>query len=92
MRTYAAVCRRSGGWWAISVPEINGLHTQVRRLDQAEDMAREAIALMLDADPADIRVEVQPELPAPVEEALAARREAREDRPASCRGEPPQGG
>jgi predicted RNase H-like HicB family nuclease len=32
------------------------VHTQARRLDQAEAMAREAIALMLDADPAAIRV------------------------------------
>jgi hypothetical protein len=48
--------RRSGRWWAISVPELKGVHTQARRLDQAEAMAREAIALMLDADPAAIRV------------------------------------
>jgi predicted RNase H-like HicB family nuclease len=78
MRTYTAVCRRSGGWWAISVPEIKGLHTQVRRLDQAADMARDAIALMLDVDPSEIEVEVRPEIPEPVEDALAARRAARE--------------
>lgn len=78
MRTYTAVCRRSGGWWAIRVPEVTGLHTQVRRLDQAEDMTRDAIVLMLDVDPADVQIEVRPEVPAPVENALAARREARE--------------
>lgn len=76
--TYTAVCRRSGAWWAISIPEIKGLHTQVRRLDQAADMARDAIALMLDVDPATVEVEVVPEVPAPVEDALAARRAARE--------------
>jgi predicted RNase H-like HicB family nuclease len=75
---YTAVCRRSGDWWAISVPEIKGLHTQVRRLDQAEDMARDAIALMLDVARDTFDVEVSPELPARVEDALAARREARE--------------
>lgn len=78
MTTYTAVCRRSGDWWAISVREIKGVHTQVRRLDQATDMARDAIALMLDVDPATIQVEVEPEVPAPVVDALAARRAARE--------------
>lgn len=76
--TYTAVCRRFGDWWAIAVPEIKGVHTQVRRLDQAADMARDAIALMLDADPATIQVTVEPEVPASVVDALAARRAARE--------------
>lgn len=64
MTTYIAVCRPSDGLWAISVPEIKGLHTQARRRDQAEDMAREAIALMLAVDPAGIQVEVRLWLPA----------------------------
>lgn len=76
--TYTAVCRRSGRWWAISVPELKGVHTQARRLDQAGAMAREAIALMLDADPAAIRVEVLPEVPSTVSRALEARRAARQ--------------
>ena len=37
-----AVCTRSGGWWAVEVPEIPGLFTQARRLDQVEDMVRDA--------------------------------------------------
>ncbi|MDQ7906973.1 type II toxin-antitoxin system HicB family antitoxin [Phytohabitans sp. ZYX-F-186] len=78
MKTYTAVCRRSGGWWAISVPELKGVHTQARRLDQAEGMARDAIALMLDVDPATIAVEVRPELPDVVSHALEARRAARQ--------------
>lgn len=57
--TYTAVCVRSGGWWAISVPQINGVHSQARRLDQVRATAREAIALMLDvpADSFDVEVE-----------------------------------
>jgi len=78
VKTYTAVCRRSGGWWAISVPELKGLHTQARRLDQAEAMARDAIALMLDVDPATVIVEVRPELPGVVSHALEARRAARQ--------------
>lgn len=76
--TYHAVCRRSGGWWAISVPELKGVHTQARRLDQAAAMAREAIALALDADPGTIDVEVRPEVPALTAIALAARNTARD--------------
>ncbi len=41
-------------------------------------MAREAIALMLDADPAAIGVEVLPEVPSTVSQALEARRAARQ--------------
>jgi len=42
--TYTAVCRRVGDWWAIDVPQIRGVHTQARRLDQVEAMARDAIS------------------------------------------------
>lgn len=78
VKTYSATCQRSGNWWAISVPELKGLHTQARRLDQVAAMAREAIALLLDVDPAGIDVEVHPEFPATVTEALRARQAARE--------------
>lgn len=45
---YSVHATRSGAWWAIEVPEIKGVHSQARRLDQVEAMAREAIALVLD--------------------------------------------
>ena len=51
MTTYTAVARRAGDWWAISVPELKGVHTQARRLSRVEAMARDAIALMLDVPP-----------------------------------------
>ncbi|WP_432979200.1 type II toxin-antitoxin system HicB family antitoxin [Dactylosporangium sp. CA-233914] len=51
MNDYTAVCRRSGAWWAISVPELKGVHTQARHLDDAEATARDAIGLFLDVDP-----------------------------------------
>jgi predicted RNase H-like HicB family nuclease len=76
--TYSAVCRRVGNWWAISVPELKGVHTQTRRLDQAAAMAQEAIALLLDIDLATVHVEVHPELPGTVTTALHARQAARE--------------
>jgi predicted RNase H-like HicB family nuclease len=76
--TYTAVCRRAGDWWAISVPEIKGVHTQARRLDQVEAMARDAIALFLDVTPDSFAMEVRPEVPAEAVEAVAARKAARE--------------
>jgi predicted RNase H-like HicB family nuclease len=78
MTSYTAICRRSGSWWAISVPELKGVHTQARRLDQAAAMTREAIALMLDVDPASIEVTVRPELPGVVTQAIERRKAARE--------------
>lgn len=75
---YTATCVRSGGWWAITVPEIKGVFSQARRLDQVEEMAREAIALMLDVDPNSFDVDVQPELPKEVTRARKARIALRE--------------
>jgi predicted RNase H-like HicB family nuclease len=76
--TYTAVCRRAGDWWATSVPEIKGVHTQARRLDQVEAMARDAIALFLDVTPDTLAIEVRPEVPTEAAEAVAAREAARE--------------
>lgn len=78
MMIYSAVCRRAGNWWAVTVPELKGVHTQARRLDQVAAMTQEAIALFLDIDPATITIEVQPELPGTATEALHARQTARE--------------
>jgi predicted RNase H-like HicB family nuclease len=69
--TYRVVARRAGDWWALEVPELPGVHSQVRRLDKAEDAGREAIAVMLDVEPENIRVSVEPELPDSVRRALA---------------------
>ncbi len=49
-RAYRVRAVRSGSWWAITVPELPGVFSQARRLDQVEAMAREAIAMMLDVD------------------------------------------
>jgi predicted RNase H-like HicB family nuclease len=62
MNLYTVVAERSGNWWAVSVPDIPGVFTQARRLDQVEEMARDAIALMLDvpADSFKIGLDVTP--------------------------------
>ena len=49
-QTHRVEVVRSGDWWAITVPELAGVFSQAKRLDQVESQAREAIAMMLDID------------------------------------------
>lgn len=69
-----AIARRSDGWWAIEVPEIPGLFTQARRLDQVDRMVRDA-AKILDYE-IDV-VTVQPKLSPEDEKMLDALMDAR---------------
>jgi predicted RNase H-like HicB family nuclease len=61
--TYTARARRSGAWWAIDIPELPGVYSQARRLDRVEAMARDAIALFIDVDPATLEIRVETNLP-----------------------------
>ncbi len=49
---------RAGKWWAVSVPEVDGLFTQVRRLDDVEPMVRDAAALLTGRDEDEFEVTV----------------------------------
>jgi hypothetical protein len=78
MTKYTARCRRSGRWWAIEIPEVNGgIYSQARRLDGVEAIARDAIALTLDVSPDSFAVEVVAVLPDEWETELEEAREAR---------------
>lgn len=77
MTAYRVTARRSGDWWALAVPDLPGVFTQAKRLDKAESVAREAIALMLDTDPAEVDVCVEPELADDARQALSEARQAR---------------
>lgn len=63
---------RSGDWWAITVPELSGVFSQARRLDQVEDNAREAIAMMLDVDESTVNVDLDVSPPGNVAALLEA--------------------
>lgn len=76
--TFTALCERAGRWWTIRVPQVEGLTAQVRSLDQAEIMTRQSIARALGIPPESIKVEVIPDAPAPVAQALHARHAARQ--------------
>jgi len=78
-KIYSAKAVRSGDWWAITIPQLRGVHSQARRLERAEGMAREAVALFLDVPPGSFEVEVVPVLPPEVQ--------AEVDRARSVRGE-----
>jgi predicted RNase H-like HicB family nuclease len=76
--TFTARCVRSGDWWAITVPEVPGVHTQARRLDQAEGMARDAISLVRGVPANSFDVLLVPDLPADIEAEVDAAKELRE--------------
>jgi hypothetical protein len=76
--TFTALCERAGRWWTIRVPQVDGLTAQVRSLEQAEMIARQSIGRALGIPPESIKVEVIPDAPAPVSQALQARHAARQ--------------
>ena len=58
-KVFEVDCIRSGDWWAIEVPEVPGVHTQARRLDQVPAVAKDAIALMLEVPGDEIGVTIR---------------------------------
>jgi hypothetical protein len=76
--TFTALCERAGRWWTIRIPQVEGATAQVRSLDQAEMIARQSIARTLGIPPETITVEVLPDAPAPVSQAIQARSVARQ--------------
>ncbi|XAS73060.1 hypothetical protein VUN82_04175 [Micrococcaceae bacterium Sec5.1] len=71
----SAKAQRSGGRWAIEVPEIQGLYTQAKRLEQVETMVKDAAALMTGRPETDFVVEVIPEVDKSTMEAVEAANE-----------------
>ncbi|HEY1823090.1 MAG TPA: hypothetical protein VGG83_24450 [Trebonia sp.] len=76
--TFTALCERAGRWWTIRVPQVDGLTAQVRSLDQAEIVTRQLIARTLAIPAEAIRVDVIPDAPVPVAQALKQRHVARQ--------------
>lgn len=74
-----AYATRSQGWWAVEVPDIDGLITQARRLDQVVDQVRDAAQLLDDIDPDTLDVDIVPQV-AHADDARAARALADEAR------------
>ncbi len=66
------------GWWFVSVPELPGCHTQGRTLARARERIREAIALWLDVDEAELQIADDVRLSEPARQATARARQARQ--------------
>ncbi|WP_066362826.1 hypothetical protein [Herbidospora mongoliensis] len=82
MSTFRVTAQKSEDWWALRV-EGPGLsrpaHTQVRRLDKAEDMVRDLLALHFDGDASHIGdIEIIP-ADEPLADELASTRRVRRE-------------
>jgi hypothetical protein len=75
---------RSGKWWAISVPEVEGAFTQARNLKDVPAMVADAVHLLDGVPPGDVEVELKVELDSAASRAQAQALEAikRSDRAA----------
>jgi hypothetical protein len=76
--TFTALCERAGRWWTIRIPQLEGLTAQARSLDQVEIMVRQVVSRNLGIPPESIVIEIIPDAPAPVAQALRARHAARQ--------------
>jgi DNA-directed RNA polymerase specialized sigma24 family protein len=61
--------RGAGNWWVLECDEV-GAVSQVRRLDQAAEEMREAIAYLAGAEPESFDIEVRPVIPGPVKDLI----------------------
>jgi hypothetical protein len=71
-RSSEVVAERDGRNWFLRVAELRGVFSQVRRLDQAEGKARDAIAAFLDTPPGSFEVAVVARLPEDLRDDLAS--------------------
>lgn len=51
--------RTHDGWWVVSVPEIPGAHSQGRTLEDAREMIRDAVQLLLEVRREDAEKEIE---------------------------------
>ncbi|WP_297452423.1 type II toxin-antitoxin system HicB family antitoxin [uncultured Corynebacterium sp.] len=74
MTIYTARVKRSGDWWAVTVPQVPGLFTQGRTLAEIKDMVRRPLELYpeIEPDPDTARVVIQLGTPAGEEAAATA--------------------
>ncbi|PDQ36489.1 MAG: hypothetical protein B5766_00660 [Candidatus Lumbricidophila eiseniae] len=67
--TYAVTAERSGRFWALEIPEVEG-YTQVRSLTDAEPMARDCISFLTNVPPNSFDITVTVKLPTTVQQHL----------------------
>lgn len=70
-----AIAQRSGAWWSVRVPDMAGIFTQARRLDQVPQMVIDAIRTMEEDDDLEVSVQVVPMID-PASDTVAAQARA----------------
>jgi DNA-directed RNA polymerase specialized sigma24 family protein len=78
VKTYEITAERSDGWWAFSVPEIQGAHGQAKRLDQVRDAARDVVSKVADVPADSFELELNIRLEPHVEHLLSEAKEMRD--------------
>ena len=73
---YTATAHRAAGWWIVQCDQHPGALSQVRRLDQAASVHREAIAFVVGVPTDEVEVKVRPEIPEQVTVHLCRAEEA----------------
>ena len=68
--TYEVRAIRSGRWWTLEADDVPRARSQTRRLDQAELMIREALAMVLDVEPDSFDVTIRPVLEPELDELV----------------------
>lgn len=61
--TYEATAVRSGAWWHLEVPDLEGVYTQVKRLAEGPSMIAEVLELIHDIKVDATNVRVRPAEP-----------------------------
>ena len=76
VKTYRALATQEARFWLLSVPELD-IVTQAKKLDRAEAIVRDLIAVWLDVPPDSFAVEVEPQLDDEWTKLLRETRDAR---------------
>ena len=74
-----AVCERAADGWAIDIPELDNLHTNVKRLDKAVENIKQLAKERFGVDICDIVVKIEAKMPhlvSDLEQAQSKMREA----------------
>lgn len=67
---YTATARRDGVWWVVQCDQLPAAISQVRRLDQAAEVHREAIAFVAGVPVAEVAVVVTADVPTAISDNL----------------------
>ncbi len=78
MTTYTATARRSDGWWVIQCDQLPAAISQVRSLNTAAEIHREAIAFVAEVPDDQVSVTVRPEVDTDVRQQIEQVRALRE--------------